>query len=112
MHWSVRPRFRCAARLSSPRCLPDSESPVVARHFKDAGANMVGHWPAGDYQHEDSKVLCAASAKSCSRLDHNTLDVFSRLGRRIGILARKPPSAMSAKSWDWQCLATSGISCL
>lgn len=24
--------------------------------FKAAGAKMVGHWPADDYQHEDSKV--------------------------------------------------------
>ena len=49
---------------------------------------MVGHWPAGDYQHEDSKVLCAASAKSSSRLDHKTIGASSRLGRRIGMLAR------------------------
>ena len=28
----------------------------AARHFKEAGAKMVGHWPADDYQHEDSKV--------------------------------------------------------
>ena len=70
---------------------------------------MVGHWPAGDYQHEDSKVLCAASAKSSSRLDHNTMGVFSRLGRRIGMLARCPSFA---QSWDWQCLATPSIGCL
>lgn len=24
--------------------------------FKATGAKMVGHWPADDYQHEDSKV--------------------------------------------------------
>ncbi|CAL5229051.1 g12300 [Coccomyxa viridis] len=29
----------------------------VYRHFKNAGAKMVGHWPADDYQHEDSKSL-------------------------------------------------------
>ncbi len=28
----------------------------VARHFKETGAKMVGHWSADDYQHEDSKV--------------------------------------------------------
>ena len=30
--------------------------------FKDAGAKMIGHWPAKDYLHEDSKVpnVCTA----------------------------------------------------
>ena len=59
---SAKPKLRYAALLNSLRCLLNWVSPVVARHFKDAGANMVGHWPADDYQHEDSKVLRAAFA--------------------------------------------------
>ena len=41
---------------------------------------MVGHWPADDYQHEDSKVYCAASTRSIGRLDDSTIGVYSRLG--------------------------------
>ena len=26
------------------------------RHFQEAGAKMVGHWPTDDYQHSGSKV--------------------------------------------------------
>lgn len=29
----------------------------IHRHFKEAGANLVGHWPADDYQHSGSKAI-------------------------------------------------------
>ncbi|KAK9808355.1 hypothetical protein WJX73_005493 [Symbiochloris irregularis] len=29
----------------------------IYRHFKEAGANMVGHWPTDDYQHSGSKSV-------------------------------------------------------
>ena len=40
------------------------------------------------------------------------MGVFSRLGRRITILARDSLSAMFAQSWNLRRLATSGISCV
>ena len=72
----------CTAALSL--CL----SLVVARHFKDAGANMVGHWPADDYQHEDSKVLIVVSQSPAAGWITYIIDFGSRLGKGISMWSR------------------------
>ena len=74
---------------------------------------MVGHWPADDYQHEDSKVLRAASTIVQQQAGSaDTIGVFSRLGRRISMLARVLIILLCLpKAGVARCLATSSISC-
>ncbi|KAK9814564.1 hypothetical protein WJX72_007895 [[Myrmecia] bisecta] len=46
----------------------------VYRNFEEAGAKMIGHWPADDYEHSDSKALLSDGTFCGLPLDQDNED--------------------------------------